>query len=70
MRERDVRIRLAEICPIDGHGDQVATRIDIKDSGLAPRVLDRHELERAPGQRVKRMRDLEGSMRNWGIDRI
>jgi hypothetical protein len=67
---RDVRIRLAHIGPIRRHRRQHAGAVVIEDPVLAPGLLDRDDLKRLPGQRMKGMRDAEESMRSPTINRI
>ena len=65
----DERIGLGDIGPIDGHGRQRSVIIGVEDAVLPPGLVDRHDVERASGQRVKRMGDPEDSMRSTRIDR-
>ena len=68
-RERDERIGLGDIGPIDGHGGQGSAVIGVKDAVLTPGVVDGHDVERPPNQWVERMGDAEDSMRIMRIDR-
>ena len=65
-----VRVDLAGIGPIHRHRRQDASAVVIEDAVLAPRVVSRHELERAPGQRMEGMGDAEKSMRSRAITSI
>ena len=69
-READERIRLGDIGPIDGHRGQRSVVVGVEDAVLTPGLVDGHELERAPSQRVKWMGDLENSMRSRAITSI
>ena len=68
-REGDEWIELGDIGPIDGHGGQGSVVIGVEDAVLTPGLVDGHDFERAPGQRVKRMGDPEDSMRSTRINR-
>lgn len=61
-REGDERIGLGDICPIDGHGGQGSVVIGVEDAVLTPGLVDGHDFERAPGQRMKRMSAPEDSL--------
>ena len=65
----DKRIGLGDISPSDGHGRQGTVVIGVEDAVLTPGLLDGHDVERAPGQRVKRMGDPEDSLRSTRINR-
>src|SRR5712691_7842551 len=66
--EGDERIGLRDIGPIDGHRGQGSVVVGVEDAVLPPGLVDGHDLERAPSQRVKWMGDLENSMRSRAID--
>ena len=68
-REGDERIRLGDIGPIDGHRGQRSVVVGVEDAVLTPGLVDGHDVERAPGQRVKRMGDPEDLMRSIRINR-
>ena len=68
-RESDERIGLGDISPIDGHRGQSSVIIGVEDAVLPPGLVDGHDFERAPGQRVKRMGDAEDSLRSIRINR-
>ena len=68
-REGDERIGLGDIGPIDGHGGQSSVIIGVEDAVLPPGLVDGHDFERAPAQRVKWMGDPEDSMRSIRINR-
>jgi hypothetical protein len=68
-REGDERIGLGDIGPIDGHGGQCPIVIGVEDAVLTPGLVDRHDFERAPDQRVKRVGDPEDSMWRARINR-
>ena len=63
------RIGLGDIGPIDRHGGQGAVDIGVEDAVLTPGLLDGHDVERTPGQRVKGMGDPEDSLRSTRINR-
>jgi hypothetical protein len=65
----DERIGLGNIGPIDRHGGQGAVVIGVEDAVFTPGLLDGHDVERAPGQRVKRMGDPKDSRRSARINR-
>jgi len=67
-RESDERIGLGHIGPRDGHGGQGSVIIGVEDAVLSPGLVDGHDVERAPGQRVKRMGDPEDSLRSIRIN--
>lgn len=69
-REGDERIGLGDIGPIDRHGGQGSVVIGVEDAVLTPGLVDGHDFERAPSQRVKWMGDLENSTRSRAIDGI
>ena len=69
-REGDERIRLGDIGPIDGHRGQRSVVVGLEDAVLTPGLVDGHELERAPSQRVKGMGDLENLMRSRALTSI
>jgi len=66
---RDIRIRLAHIGPIRRHRREHARAVVIEHPVLAPGLLDRHDLKRLAGQRMKGMRDAEESLRSRAINR-
>ena len=68
-REGDEWIGVGDIGPIHGHGGQGSVVIGVEDAVLTPGVMDGHDVERASGQRVKRMGDPEDSMRSTRINR-
>jgi hypothetical protein len=67
-RDRDIRIECAHIGPIHRHRGEDTGPVVVKHAQLAPRVLDGDDFEGAPGQRMKRMGNLENSLRGRGID--
>ena len=68
-REGDERIGLGDIGPRDGHGGQGSVVIGVEDAVLTPGLVNGHDFERAPSQRVKRMGDPKESLRSIRINR-
>ena len=67
-REGDERIGLGDIGPRDGHGGQRAVISGVEDAVLPPGLVHGHDVERASGQRVKRVGDPEDLMRSTRIN--
>ena len=60
-RNQDIRVQLVDIRPRHGDGGEDTSAVVIEDAALAPGVLDGHELEGPPGQRMEGVGDAEDS---------
>ena len=62
-------IGLGHSGPRDGHRGQRSVIIGVEDAVLPPGLVHGHDVERAAGQRVKRVGDPEDLMRSIRINR-